>query len=161
VHDVRVKNADHTQFIIPYFIYWLLVFLSPKPFQEWLGEVFPGLAFEVFDPKKIILPFALLVISHYLLSDWRKKLNEPFFNRINDHILKKIRAETNRQEVKWGDVRPAFYHVIDGDKSLTYLSERIKHNGLVWFGFTDLRLASILMGMAWLVGGLGGVDKIY
>jgi hypothetical protein len=40
-----------------------------------------------------------------------------------------------------------------GNRAATYLSDRIKHNGLVWFGFADLRLASVLTFVAWALGG--------
>jgi hypothetical protein len=61
-------------------------------------------------------------------------------------------VEFGEQYRDWARVRPAFYHVVDSDGSLSQLSSRIKHNGLIWFGFADLRLASVLTFVAWGIG---------
>jgi hypothetical protein len=140
-------------FIIPYFIYLLFIYLSPTPFQAWLRTFFPALEFDVVDLKKVILPLVAVVITHYLLFEWRRKSNILFFNRVNEPILDRIKNEMGAEFDSWPRVRHAFYHVIDNDNSLTYLSDRIKHNGLVWFGFADLRLASVLTFVAWALGG--------
>jgi hypothetical protein len=140
----RIRN-----FVIPYFIYLFLVYLSPLPFQQWLTGLFPGLEITSIDLKKPLLPILIVIVIHYLMSDWRLRLNEPFFDRVNETIVQRVKAELGDRYNSWQKIRPAYYHVIDGDRSLTYLSDRIKANGLVWFGFTDLRLASILTFVIW------------
>jgi len=136
-------------YVIPYLIYLLMVYLSPSPFQAWLDRLFPGLEISSIDLRKPLLPIAIVAVLHYLLSDWRRKLNEPFYNRVNETISQRVASEFGSQYFEWQRVRPAFYHIIDGDKSLTYLSDRIKSNGLIWFGFADLRLAGMLTCLIW------------
>ena len=140
-------------FVIPYLIYLLFIYLSPKPFQDLLRRIFPGLDLGVIDLEKIVLPLAVVVVVHYLLFDLRKRSNSAFFNRVNKPIITRIQAELGGEYNNWPRVRPAFYHVIDSDNSLSYLSDRIKHNGLVWFGFADLRLASVLTFIVWTLSG--------
>jgi hypothetical protein len=139
-------------FVIPYFIYLMFVYLSPEPFREWLNKYVPGLDLQSIDLKKFVLPLVAVVIVHYLLSGWRRKLNDPFFNRVNENIVQRFKTELGDEFDSWDRIRPAFYHVVDSDPSLSYLSDRIKHNGLVWFGFSDLRLAAILTFCIWLLG---------
>jgi hypothetical protein len=129
-------------FVIPYVIYCGLTFAMPAPLQEWMHRVLPGLELSTIDLKKIILPFAALVVVHYLFDRARRALNAPFFNRVNGEITGHFVTEFGAEYGSWNRIRPAFYHVVDSDKSLTVLSDRIRNNGLVWFGFTDLRLAS-------------------
>ena len=140
----RIRN-----FVIPYFIYLMMAYLSPAPFQKWLSNFFPGLDSIKIDITKPLLPIAAVAVVHYLLSSWRLQSNKPFFDRVNRVIVQRIVRELGPEYSNWARVRPAFYHLIDSDKSLTYLSDRIKANGLVWFGFADLRLASILTFLAW------------
>ncbi len=140
-------------FVIPYFIYFIFIYLSPVPFQAWLHQLFPALEFEVIDFKMVILPLAIVVIFHYVLFDWRRKSNSLFYNRVNERIIGRIKNELGAEYDSWPRVRPAFYHVVDSDNSLSVLSDRIKHNGLVWFGFADLRLAGIITFVVWTVAG--------
>jgi hypothetical protein len=88
-------------FIIPYFIYLMFVYLSPQPFRVWLSSHFPGLDFQTIDLKKLILPLVIVVIVHYLLSNWRRKLNDPFFNRVNENIVRRFQAELGQEFDSW------------------------------------------------------------
>lgn len=140
-------------YVVPYLIYLFLLWLAPAPFQAWLDTLFPGVQFNSIDLKKPIIPLILAVITHYLFYDARRKINKPNFDRISELIVKRFQAELGPEYDNWARIRPAFYAAIDNDKSLTYLSDRIKTNGIVWVGFADLQLASILTTVTWMIGG--------
>jgi hypothetical protein len=141
-------------FVIPYLIYFGLTYTAPKSVLEALHRWFPDVNFVSIDLENIILPIGFLVLVHLLFDPVRRWLNTPFFNRVNSKISDRFAAELGEQYRDWPRIRPAFYHVVDSDGSLSQLSSRIKHNGLIWFGFTDLRLASILTFAAWGIGAI-------
>lgn len=144
----RLRN-----YVVPYGIYLFLLWLSPAPFQSWLDNLFPGAQFNSIDLKKPLVPLILAVATHYLFYDLRRKINKPNFDRISELILKRFQTEFGSEYDSWARIRPAFYNAIDNDKSLTHLSDRIKNNGIVWVGFADLQLASILTAVVWMLGG--------
>jgi hypothetical protein len=47
-------------FIIPYFVYLIFIYLSPAAFQVWLHRFFSNLELGVVDLKKVLLPLAFI-----------------------------------------------------------------------------------------------------
>lgn len=130
----------------------------------WLPLLGPVFAFLGVAPATVNTLVSMAMVGAVLGAIYealgvRRLLSERSFNQINSHVSEQLLRFCGVENVAGSPemfkaLRPRFYQLIDNDKSLTLLADRIRKNGAVWTSSIDAAIICGVFGMVYLALGL-------
>jgi hypothetical protein len=112
---------------------------------------------DILGPLAVSIPLGWIYESlnvRYLVTD-------KAHDRINGYVASRLAAAAGLEVLEnpprvFQHAKPTFYRLVDNDKSLSILGDRIRKNGIAWTSSADAALILSVFSILYVVTGLGG-----